>query len=163
MQRRFRRRFTLIVAAATAILMLLPATALSSPRRHHRALTVTDVEVLGEVIVPSFTLFDGTEIGGLSSITYDDGRDVYYALSDDQGNRTTGDPVRYYTIESTWMTIRSTMTISSSSTSPLFSTRRIPSMRRGASIPRVSSSPRRVSSTCRLKATSRAIRFLTRS
>jgi hypothetical protein len=62
------------------------------------AQTVTGVEFLGEVIVPTGTLFKGTEIGGLSSITYDPGRGVYHTLSDDQGNRPTGDPVRYYTV-----------------------------------------------------------------
>ena len=62
------------------------------------AQTVVDVEFLGEVIVPTGTEFEGTEIGGLSSITFDAGRRVYYALSDDQGNRPTGDPVRYYTV-----------------------------------------------------------------
>lgn len=60
---------------------------------------VKSVEFLGEVVVPTGTLFDGTEIGGLSSITYDWKRNVYHALSDDQGNRPTGDPVRYYTIK----------------------------------------------------------------
>jgi len=41
-------------------------------------------------------MFHGTQVGGLSSITYDAGRDVYYALSDDQG---TINYVRYYTID----------------------------------------------------------------
>lgn len=62
------------------------------------AQTVVGVEFLGEIVVPTGTVFDGTEIGGLSSITFDSGRNVYYVLSDDQGNRPTGDPVRYYTV-----------------------------------------------------------------
>ena len=62
------------------------------------AQTVVDVEFLGEVVVPTGTTFDGTEIGGLSSITFDAGRGVYHTLSDDQGNRPTGDPVRQYTV-----------------------------------------------------------------
>jgi hypothetical protein len=62
------------------------------------AQTVVDVEFLGEVVVPTGTTFDGTEIGGLSSITFDAARGVYYTLSDDQGNRPTGDPVRQYTV-----------------------------------------------------------------
>ncbi len=60
--------------------------------------TVTGFELIGTVNIPTGTQFDGTEIGGLSSITYDPNRGVYYALSDDQGNRPTGDPVRYYTV-----------------------------------------------------------------
>jgi hypothetical protein len=62
-------------------------------------MTVANVEFIGEVVVPTGALFDDTEIGGLSSITYDAHRQVYYTLSDDQGNRGTGDSVRYYTVE----------------------------------------------------------------
>ena len=39
--------------------------------------------------------FEGTEIGGLSGMAYDADRDVFYALSDDQGQI---DPVRFYTL-----------------------------------------------------------------
>ena len=60
--------------------------------------TVVDVEFLGQAVIPTGATFGGTEIGGLSSITYDAGRGVYHTLSDDQGNRPTGDPVRYYTV-----------------------------------------------------------------
>jgi 3-phytase/alkaline phosphatase D len=90
------------MAAATALTIGLalasPSSVASSPPMAE-ARTVVGVEFLGEVIVPTGTIFDGTEIGGLSSITYDAGRDVYYVVSDDQGNRPTGDPVRYYTVE----------------------------------------------------------------
>jgi len=79
------------------LLILLPVVA-TAAKDDGVAQTVVDVEFLGEVAVPTGTLFDGTEIGGLSSITYDAGRGVYYALSDDQGNRPTGDPVRYYSV-----------------------------------------------------------------
>jgi hypothetical protein len=57
--------------------------------------TVAGYELIGTVNIPTGTQFEGTEIGGLSSITYDPARDVYYAISDDQG---TIDPVRYYTL-----------------------------------------------------------------
>jgi len=92
---RFRPRFT--VAIIVVLLLLITALA-ASATSETGAMTVADVEFLGEVVIPTGTLYDGTEIGGLSSITYDAGRGVYYALSDDQGNRATGDPVRYYTI-----------------------------------------------------------------
>ncbi|MDJ0767288.1 MAG: esterase-like activity of phytase family protein [Ilumatobacter sp.] len=78
---------------------LVSPSSAASGGHHAEARTVVGVEFLGEVVVPTGTLFDGTEIGGLSSITYDRGRDVYYVVSDDQGNRPTGDPVRYYTVE----------------------------------------------------------------
>ena len=85
-----------IAAVLLAVVVAIPVAA-SGPGIGE-AQTVIDVEFLGEIIVPTGTVFDGTEIGGLSSITYDPGRGVYYVLSDDQGNRATGDPVRYYTV-----------------------------------------------------------------
>ncbi len=78
-------------------LLVAPAVGMSA-NRDTGALVVVDVEFLGEVVVPTGTEFGDTEIGGLSSITFDSARDVYYVLSDDQGNRHTGDPVRYYTV-----------------------------------------------------------------
>jgi hypothetical protein len=58
--------------------------------------TVASYELIGTTSFPTGTQFEGTEIGGLSSISYDPNRGVYYAISDDQG---TIDPVRYYTLE----------------------------------------------------------------
>ena len=88
MRVRTRNRLGLIVVVALAALLAMPAVA-SAPGMSE-AQTVVDVEFLGEVVVPTGTLFDGTEIGGLSSITHDVGRVVYYALSDDEGNRPPG-------------------------------------------------------------------------
>jgi len=95
MFRRFRQRQGLAAVVILTLVMLLPAT--SAANEHDRT-TVVDVKFLGEVVVPTGEMFAETEIGGLSSITHDTGRGVYYALSDDQGNRT-DDPVRHYTIE----------------------------------------------------------------
>ena len=53
-------------------------------------------ELIGTTNIPTGTQFEGTEIGGLSSLAYDANRGVYYAISDDQG---TIDPVRYYTLD----------------------------------------------------------------
>ncbi len=92
------RRLILITAFAVAMVLVLPGTAISE-RAIDDPQTVVDVEFLGEVVVASGTAFDGTEVGGLSSISYDAARGVYYAISDDQGNRPTGDPVRYYTVD----------------------------------------------------------------
>ena len=94
----FRKRTGVLLALATAIVLLIPTAALSTNERHRpRVNTVVDVEFLGEDVIETGTLFDETEVGGLSSISYDSRRDVYYTISDDQGNRDTGDPVRYYT------------------------------------------------------------------
>lgn len=58
--------------------------------------TVASYGLIGTTSIPTGTQFEGTVIGGLSSITYDPNRGVYYAISDDQG---TINPVRYYTLD----------------------------------------------------------------
>lgn len=98
MRKRLRRRTGLIGVAVVSTLLLLPTATLSAGK-DGGAKTVAGVGFIGEVVLPTGTLFGGTEIGGLSSISYDVGRDQYYVISDDQGNRPTGDPVRYYTVE----------------------------------------------------------------
>jgi hypothetical protein len=66
-----------------------------------RALTASNgaqpphLEYLGQAIVPTGTTFQGTTIGGLSSITYDRARDEFYCLSDDQSML---QPARFYTL-----------------------------------------------------------------
>ena len=55
----------------------------------------SDLEFVGQAIVPSGTMFSGTRVGGLSSITYDARHGVFYAVSDDTG---LFGPVRYYTL-----------------------------------------------------------------
>ena len=68
-----RRRFGWIVSLALVLLIATPAVALSAGKKQG-AQTVGDVEFLGEVVIPTGTMFDGTEIGGLSSITFDAGQ-----------------------------------------------------------------------------------------
>ncbi|MFL6016835.1 MAG: esterase-like activity of phytase family protein [Gaiellaceae bacterium] len=53
------------------------------------------LQFLGQAIVPTGATFGGTTIGGLSSITYDAGRGVFYTLSDDQSQF---NPARFYTL-----------------------------------------------------------------
>lgn len=57
---------------------------------------VTGFEFLGEATFQTGLLFEGTEIGGLSGITYDPGRGLFYAVSDDRSQL---DPARFYTID----------------------------------------------------------------
>lgn len=94
--RRFNYRIILMLVLIVPLILLSYASTLAED--NGAAQTVAGVEFLGEVVVPTGTLFGGTEIGGLSSITYDAERGVYYTLSDDQANRPTGDPVRHYTV-----------------------------------------------------------------
>lgn len=53
------------------------------------------LEFLGEARLPTGMSFEGTEVGGLSSLTYDAERGVYYALADDGSERS---PARFYTL-----------------------------------------------------------------
>src|SRR5688500_10231225 len=55
-----------------------------------------ELDFRGHAIVPTGTMFEGTTVGGLSSITYDRRRDAFYVLSDDQSQF---QPARFYTVE----------------------------------------------------------------
>jgi 3-phytase len=74
-----------ILAAVIAALTLLPATASAKPPSK-------GLQFLGQAIVPTGTTYSGTVVGGLSSITYDERRGVFYTLSDDQVG------TRFYTV-----------------------------------------------------------------
>jgi hypothetical protein len=80
--------------------VVLAATSFAVPsvmaKARDNEVTLASYELIGTVSIPTGTQFEDTEIGGLSSITYDSKRGVYYAISDDQG---TIDPVRYYTLD----------------------------------------------------------------
>jgi hypothetical protein len=72
----------LVLLLAIALVAAGPAQAAPS----------TELEFLGQQIFPTATQFQGTTFGGLSSIAYDEGRDVFYVLSDDQVG------ARFYTL-----------------------------------------------------------------
>ena len=73
-----------MLAASLVVLASMVATASAQ---------ASELRFRGQAIVPSGTTFEGTTVGGLSSITYDAKRRVYYAISDDQAQ-----PVRFYTV-----------------------------------------------------------------
>ncbi|MGB8390148.1 esterase-like activity of phytase family protein, partial [Mycobacterium sp.] len=51
---------------------------------------------LGQSQIPFGATFDGTVIGGLSAISYDAGRQLYYVISDDRSQK---NPARFYTVQ----------------------------------------------------------------
>ncbi|WP_102143905.1 esterase-like activity of phytase family protein [Mycobacterium hubeiense] len=57
--------------------------------------TATAPQYLGQWRVPAGATLEGTVIGGLSGISYDAGRDLYYIVSDD---RSAKNPARFYTV-----------------------------------------------------------------
>lgn len=91
---------------ATAVAVTVGAMAVLSSGRPVTAANGAPpprLEFLGEAIIATGTTFDGTVVGGLSSITYDAGLDLFYCLSDDQGNFSpapplTPKPTRFYTL-----------------------------------------------------------------
>lgn len=92
-----RARAALTVTASSLVLGLVAGTASAvSPRAR-----ATDIEFLGEATIAAGATFSGTVVGGLSSLTYDASRDVYYAISDDQGAgfTPTSMPARFYTLD----------------------------------------------------------------
>lgn len=99
---RRRPRFILVLLLMLILILTLTAASPPPPAENigigpfgYRRLTVASTEFLGIVTFPTGTMFDDTEVGGLSGITYDAHRDVYYALSDD---RSQTNPARFYTL-----------------------------------------------------------------
>jgi hypothetical protein len=76
------------LAAALGALVITMALAAPAVAKGPKA----DLEFLGQAIIPTGTTFQGTTVGGLSSITFDAQRGVYYTVSDDQVN------ARFYTV-----------------------------------------------------------------
>ena len=85
---RLRRALAAAVLAVAAAVLAAPAGAVHDRGRP------PSLQFLGEVIFPTGFAFAGTTVGGLSSITYDAERGVYYVLSDDRSQL---GPARFYT------------------------------------------------------------------
>ena len=60
------------------------------------AIEVSNIEFIGEATLPKGLIFKKTEIGGLSGITYDAKKNLYYAISDDRGQKAAA---RFYTLK----------------------------------------------------------------
>jgi 3-phytase len=93
-RRRHRTRSSVMLALVCAAIAL-PFTQGGSATATAERARPLHVEFRGESTLPAGLAFEETVVGGLSSIAYDVGRDVYYAISDDQGS---SGPVRFYTL-----------------------------------------------------------------
>ena len=82
-QVRARRTRVLFLLLFTLLFASL-AAAQTNQTRYHDAKTVASYELLGEVTFPTGTMFQNTEVGGLSSIVYDGRTGLYYAIADDR-------------------------------------------------------------------------------
>lgn len=78
-----------------AVLPLLTACDLPQVSAEDRIFLNLKLDFLSEFILPA-TQFQDTPIGGLSGITYDRHRNVFYAISDDRGDFA---PARFYTLK----------------------------------------------------------------
>lgn len=89
----------MVTAICLVALVLTGLVASSASATSSRART-PQPDFRGEATLAAGLRFEGTVVGGLSSITYDAKRDVYYALSDDQGAgfTPTSTPARFYTL-----------------------------------------------------------------
>jgi hypothetical protein len=81
----------LVALAALALTLAGGAPAPAAPDRGPG----TELQFLGQAIIPTGTQFMGTEVGGLSGIAYDADRNLFYSLSDDAS---VIDPARFYTL-----------------------------------------------------------------
>ncbi|WP_414514299.1 esterase-like activity of phytase family protein [Nostoc sp. PCC 9305] len=57
---------------------------------------VSSIEFIGEATLPKSLIFQNTEVGGLSGITYNTKDNLYYAISDDRGQKSAA---RFYTLK----------------------------------------------------------------
>jgi len=76
----------ILIAATVAIFVGMSA----------QSFAVTQMDFVGRAIFPTGSPFGGTEIGGLSGITYDADQQVYYAISDDRSSKA---PARFYSLK----------------------------------------------------------------
>jgi hypothetical protein len=60
------------------------------------AVEITDIDFIGQATLPNDITFQKTTIGGLSGITYDPKKNLYYTISDDRGKKA---PARFYTLK----------------------------------------------------------------
>ncbi len=62
----------------------------------NRIFNKLSIEYIGEYQLPKRFQFKDTYVGGLSGLTYDRQRDLFYAISDDRGDQA---PARFYTLK----------------------------------------------------------------
>ena len=92
---RLRRTVLLTALVALASGLVVGPAAATGPRG-----PLGPPTYLSGTTIAAGATFGGTVVGGLSSLTYDASRGVYYALSDDQGAgfTPTSSPARFYTL-----------------------------------------------------------------
>ncbi|MBE9209407.1 esterase-like activity of phytase family protein [Nostoc sp. LEGE 06077] len=80
--------FYILTAILISILLIINFSA--------NSVEISSIDFIGEAALPKKLTFQKTEVGGLSGITYDAKNDLYYAISDDRGQKA---PARFYTLK----------------------------------------------------------------
>ncbi|MEG4116007.1 esterase-like activity of phytase family protein [Microcoleus sp. N9_B4] len=83
-------------ASIFIVCFLIAATVAIWVNQSAQSFAVTKIDFIGRAIFPTGSPFQGTEIGGLSGISYDADKQVYYAISDDRSSKA---PARFYTLK----------------------------------------------------------------
>ncbi len=78
------------------IVMFLTSCSQSPSEASSRIFNKVSIEYIGEYKLPNDFKVKDTLVGGLSGLTYDRQREVFYAVSDDRGEKA---PARFYTLK----------------------------------------------------------------
>jgi hypothetical protein len=78
------------------IVMFLTSCSQAASEASSRIFNKVSIEYIGEYQLPNDFKVKDTLVGGLSGLTYDRQREVFYAVSDDRGEKA---PARFYTLK----------------------------------------------------------------
>jgi hypothetical protein len=85
-----------VLLCLLGIVMFLTSCSSSASEVSSRIFNKLSIEYIGEYKLPHDFKVKDTTVGGLSGLTYDRDRNVFYAVSDDRGEKA---PARFYTLE----------------------------------------------------------------
>ncbi len=85
-----------ILLCLMGIVMFLTSCSQSASEASSRVFNKVSIEYVGEYKLPNDFKVKDTLVGGLSGLTYDRQRNVFYAVSDDRGEKA---PARFYTLK----------------------------------------------------------------
>ncbi|WP_427160910.1 esterase-like activity of phytase family protein [Aliinostoc sp. HNIBRCY26] len=90
------RRLPKIIYLFIALAIALLISGLFLINLESDVIEISSIEFIGQATLPKGLSFQKTPVGGLSGITYDAKTDLYYAISDDRGQKA---PARFYTFK----------------------------------------------------------------
>ncbi|NES07954.1 MAG: esterase-like activity of phytase family protein [Okeania sp. SIO2F4] len=94
MNKQKNKKYKYLIFTLVTCLVILVTTAIVI--KSMTQATIPQITFLGEVNFPTGLKFKNTEVGGLSGITYNPDKQIYYAISDDRSSKA---PARFYTLK----------------------------------------------------------------